>query len=350
MAGMRALTPASSLFVTLSLLAPALAQGYDASPAPQLKKLQHLVGSWAGGGVMSEPTGQRGNWTMKSTYKWALGGHFLQEDFSWEVDGVEGAMVVRNYIGWDRERGRFVTAMINSQGRVGLHDVAVLPDGTLLTLQRHHQGGAPFQERARVRVEGDTLDLRVEMLMAEGNSLEVLGGELTRGGEGFAGDWGTAPWMGAPAGPGMAGLAKLAGTYETTGQMVMGPGMPETSITGTDRWQMVFGGTAMHGTTRGQAAGAPDAYESHALWGWDPHAQCLRTVYVDSMGQVGEMQCRWHEGMLVSTMHGTQMGTPTTQRYVIRVDEQGHAQSCKGHVMFGAGEPFLSFSANYARK
>ncbi|MEC8651134.1 MAG: hypothetical protein VXY92_01105 [Planctomycetota bacterium] len=56
------------------------------------------------------------------------------------------------------------------------------------------------------------------------------------------------------------------------------------------------------------------------------------------------------DSCVAGSMHGTQMGTPTSQRCVVRVDEQGHAQSCKGHVMFGAGEPSLSFSANYARK
>jgi len=148
----------------------------------------------------------------------------------------------------------------------------------------------------------------------------------------------------------MQQLAKMAGSYETTGEMVMAPGMPTTAITGSDSWQMVFGGVAMHGRTNGQAEGAPDAYESHALWGWDPHDKCMNTVFVDSMGQVGQMQCRWFDGKLISTMAGTQMGTPTTQRYIIYVDDSGHAQRCTGHVTFGAGDPFLSFRAAYKRK
>lgn len=44
------------------------------------------------------------------------------------------------------------------------------------------------------------------------------------------------------------------------------------------------------------------------------------------------------------------MGVPTTQRYVVYVDERGHAESCKGHSTFGDGAPFLSFTARYRRK
>lgn len=334
----------------LLLAASVLAQEYDPRPAPQLAKLQELVGDWQGAGKMTEPTGQETPWTANISYRWALGGHFLQEDFAVRMEGLDLPMVMRSYYGWDRERGRYVAAMINSNGRARLNEVRILPDGTLTTLQRHHEHGIAFQERARVSVDGDRMRMRVDMLMPEGDSVQVIDGALERGGERFDGDWSVAAWMGAVPNESMKKLAKMAGSYETEGEMVMAPGMPTTAITGTDKWEMVFGGVAMHWRTDGQAAGAPDAYESHALWGWDPHDQCMNTVFVDSMGQVGQMQCRWFDGKLISTMDGTQMGQPTTQRYVIYVDEEGRAQRCTGHVTFGATDPFLSFRASYKRK
>jgi len=335
-----------------ALLLPvaASAQDYDPNPAKQLAELKSLVGDWTGSGKMVEPTGQETPWTAQISYRWALGGHFLQEDFAVRYQGLDLPYVMRNYYGWDRERGRFVAAMINSFGRARLNEVRVLPDGTLTTLQRHHEHGTAFQERSRVRVDGDRMVMRVDMLMSEGDSVQVIEGALERDGERFEGDWGVGAWLGAEPNESMQQLAKMAGSYETTGEMVMAPGMPTTAITGTDSWQMVFGGVAMHGRTNGQAEGAPDAYESHALWGWDPHDRCMNTVFVDSMGQVGQMQCRWFDGKLISTMAGTQMGTPTTQRYIIYVDDSGHAQRCTGHVTFGAGDPFLSFRAAYKRK
>jgi hypothetical protein len=340
----------SSLGSVLALSTVAAAQEYDPNPAKQLVELKALVGDWAGSGKMVEPTGQQTSWTAQMSYRWTLGGHFLQEDFAVRMQGLDVPMVMRNYYGWDRERGRFVAAMINSNGRARLNEVRILSDGTLTTLQRHHEHGIAFQERSSLRVVGDRMVMSVDMLMPEGDSVQVIKGALERGAERFEGDWSVAAWMGAEPNESMQKLARMAGSYLTTGEMVTAPGMPTTAITGTDKWEMVFGGVAMHGRTDGQADGAPNAYESHALWGWDPREQCMTTVFVDSMGQVGQMQCRWYDGKLISTMAGTQGGMPTTQRYIIYVDEQGRAQRCKGHVTFGATDPFQSFRAAYERK
>jgi len=337
-------------FTALAVATVAPAQEYDMSPAKELARLKPLAGNWQGKGKMYEPNGVATPWTARMTYRWALGGHFLQEDLLIEFEGLPMPMVFRNYLGWDRERGRYVVASLNNEGRARLHEVQFLPDGTMLKVMTHHQMGVPYNERERSKVDGDKLTMRIDVMMAEGDSVKMVDGAMTRGGKGFDGDWSVKPWFGTKAGEGMKGLERLAGSYETKGEMVMAPGMPTTGISGTDKWQMVFGGTAMHGRTDGHADGAPDAYESHALWGWDEHNKCMNAVFVDSMGQVGEMQCRWHEGNLISTMDGVQMGMPTMQRYIIYVDENGHAKSCRGHVTFGSMDPFLSFKATYKKK
>ncbi|MFN3242764.1 MAG: DUF1579 family protein [Planctomycetota bacterium] len=340
-------------FVLAALCAVAVApaqEEYDMSPAKELARLKPLIGNWQGSGKMYEPGGQETPWTAKGTYRWTLNGHFVQEDFVIEMEGLPVPMVFRTYIGWDREHGRYLAAMVSNEGVARLNETQFLPDGTMLTVQTHHQGGVPYNERARVKIDGDKMTMRIDLLMAEGDSMKIIDCTMARGGGGFDGDWSTAPWMGAKPGAGMKGLARMAGTYATEGEMMMAPGMPSTGIHGTDSWQMVFGGTAMHGRTDGHADGSSDAYESHALWGWDEHDQCMHAVFVDNMGQIGEMQCRWHDGKLISTMDGVQMGMPTTQRYVIYVDENGHAKSCKGHSTFGDMDPFLSFKASYQKK
>ncbi|MCK5942304.1 MAG: DUF1579 family protein [Planctomycetes bacterium] len=342
------LLTACSLLVVAA--APAQDHEYDTTPAKELSRLKPLIGNWQGTGKMVEPTGVETPWTARGTYRWVLNGHFVQEDFVIAMEGLPVPMVFRNYIGWDREHGRYVAATLSNEGSARLNETQFLPDGTMLTTQTHHMAGVPYNERARVKIDGDSMTMRIDLLMAEGDSIAVIDSVMKRGGDGFDGDWGVGPWMGAKPAAAIDQLARMAGTYETKGEMVMMPGTPAIGIHGSDTWQMVFGGMGMFGRTDGHAEGSPDAYVSFAMWGWDEHGDCMNAVYVDNMGQVGEMQARWHEGKLISTMAGVQMGMPMTQRYIMEVDDAGVATRAIGHSVFGAMEPFLSFKATYTKK
>ena len=68
------------------LAAPLFAQEPpDMSPAKELKKFEPMIGNWAGTGTFKEPTGQESKWSAKSTQKWVLNNHFVQEDSPDEI-------------------------------------------------------------------------------------------------------------------------------------------------------------------------------------------------------------------------------------------------------------------------
>ncbi len=334
----------------LAVAAPR-AQSWDPRPSEKLEALAPFVGSWRGEGRMIEPGGVETPWTSHSTYRWALNGHFLQEDFTITMQGLSTPMVIRSYVGWDREHSRYVSVTVRSEGVAALNEVHLLDSGEMLTVQTHHLQGVPYQERARVVVDGDVMKMRIDMLLHEGDSLQVIDGVMKRCDDALDGDWDTPTWMGAQPTAPMAKLARMAGSYVTKGEMAMAPGAPMTEIAGADRWDMVFGGTVMQCRTEGQAGGGGGAtYECYAYWAWDAHRRRLRNVYVDNMGMVGAMDGWWHQDKLVSTMAGLSMGTPTTQRFVIHVDADGVTTGCEGHTAMGLMEPFLSFRMKFEKK
>src|SRR5690606_34502804 len=49
-------------------------------PAPELKKLEPLIGHWQGSGTARMGPGEPTPWEAHSSYAWALGGFFVQED------------------------------------------------------------------------------------------------------------------------------------------------------------------------------------------------------------------------------------------------------------------------------
>jgi hypothetical protein len=319
------------------------------SPAKELAKFQPLIGNWEGAGKMMEPTGDSTNWTSKSTYQWVLNKHFVQEDFLIKFEGMDASMTFRNYLGWDRENQRYVTAVATNQGVCRLNDVSILPDGTFMQMITHSLAGVPYIERARTKVTGDSMSMQIDVLMTAGASTAMIDCKLTRSEKAFECDWGEDAWMGMAPNEHMKKLRVIRGQYKTNGEMVMVPEMPAVKITGIDRFMMIWDGNVMHATTFGFAEGTPEAYESHAFWAWDELRGCISAVSVDTMGQIGQMDVRWVEDKLVRTSSALQMGQPTTQRFVLSLDRKGQLKSGVGHTCMGAMDPFVSFRASYVR-
>ena len=142
----------------------------------------------------------------------------------------------------------------------------------------------------------------------------------------------------------------MVGTYETKGEMVMAPGQPMVGISGTDVFSALWNGQVVHGRTDGKADGSPMAYESHAFWGWDGSAGCMRSVWVDNMGSIGEMELRWSADVLIGTSAAMLQGQPTVQRFLVEFDEHGACKGATGHTIMGTLDPFLSFRSTYAKK
>jgi hypothetical protein len=335
----------------LLLLAAVAAQDEPLMPvAKEVEKLSVLLGDWTGEGTMSEPSGDVTKWTARRSARWSHGGHFVEEDYAFTFDGMAQPYVWRTYVGWDRERSRYCAAIVGSDGAARLEDLQWLPDGTLLQFATRRQGGMTYVERTRLTFGGDTIGYASEILMPMGPSLALVDGTFRRGGEAFGGAFETAGWMGAKPHESLVRLARMSGTYETEGAMVMEPDQPPTKITGTDTFQTVYGGMAIMGRTDGAAEGAPGKYVSTAFWAHDAARDAITCVYVDNMGTIGTMDLRFVGAALVSTSAATMGGQPVAQRFVVEFAEDGSCTHSVGHTMLGTMPPFESFRSSCRRK
>ncbi|MBL8749269.1 MAG: DUF1579 family protein [Planctomycetes bacterium] len=344
--------PRVAALVTVLLVFPVVAQDGIPGPAPQLKKLEPLVGNWHGTGTATfGPGAPPTKWSARGTFRKALGDFWIREDFRIDFEGSPAPLVMRHYWGWDRENGQYVAVSAANTGVVHIEDVTVLPDGTLLQMTRLHQNGAPFAQRSTLKVVGDELVHTVDMLMAQGPSLSIVDGRFARGGDGFDGAWDTAAFDSTVVGESITRLGKCAGEYELTGEVVPAPGAPVMKIRGTDTFRPVFGGAVMHGSTVGNAEGVPGQYEGEVFWAWDEGKKCLVGAYVSSFGEFSTMDA-WFakDGALLSTSHGTMRGEPMVQRMVMQMDAEGRPKSVLSHVILGDAPPFESFRATYVKK
>ncbi len=342
--------PLATLLPLVLFAAPVFCQETP-TPAPELQKLTGLLGNWEGEGTANfAPGAPPTAWRARGTYRQALGGFFLQEDFEIRFDGIPAPMVFRAYLGWDAEGKRYVTAVCNNAGEVGLHEVVMMPDGSMVQLMMQSQEGVPYAERSLLAVKGDTMTHSIDLMMAQGPSMGIVEGKFRRVDAPFDGSFDVPTWNGAKPHADIVKLNRMAGKYATKGEMVMAPGQPKTAIHGDDTFRTVFGDTLLYGETVGAAEGMPGEYRSHAFWGYDKKKDCARAIFVSNMGEVGEMEGRWVEDKFVSTMAGTMMGQPMVQRFVLEVDAKGAVTRGVGHAIIGTMPPFEGFAATYTKK
>ena len=340
----------AALLLPLVLLsAPAICQ--EPTPAPELKVLAALEGNWAGEGTADfAPGAPPMPWRASGTYRWVLGGFFLQEDFEIRFEGIPTPMVFRGYLGWDAEGKRYVTVVANNAGEAAVHEMVMLRDGSMMQMMMQGNEGVPYAERSLLKIEGDTMTHSIDLLLDQGASRQMVDGKFRRVDAVHEGRFDVPTWNGAKPHADITRLARCAGSYTTKGEMVMAPGQPKMAIHGDDTFTAVFGGTLLFGETVGAAEGMPGEYRSHAFWGYDKRKGCARAVFVSNMGEVGEMEGRWVDDKFVSTMAATLMGQPMVQRFVLEFDAGGAVTRGVGHTIVGIAPPFEGFAATYARK
>jgi Protein of unknown function (DUF1579) len=338
-----------SLF-SLCCLAPVSAQAAPA-PAAQLQKLAPLVGNWTGTGEMNEPTGAKTKWTAHGTYRWALDGHFLREDFAVTFEGMPTAVVMHGYLGWDRENQHYVHLMVSSSGQANLNRMEVGNDGSMTLLALRRQGPMHYAERSVFQVQGNRLRHTVDLLMPEGASLAMVDGTFQRTDKSFDGAFDTPALMGGKPHADIARLCRSAGVYAVEGEMVMAPGQPKMTITGTDTFRALFGGSVLHGHTEGVAEGMPGKYLGEVFWAHDEARNRLLGVYVSNMGEVMSMDAWWTaDGQLSALASGVFQGQPMAQRTLLQFDAAGAAVAAASHSLTGTAAPFESFRATYTRQ
>jgi hypothetical protein len=321
-------------------------------PPPEVRRLDPLIGNWAGSGTMTEPSATT-KWTANGTYRSVLGGFWIQEDFVTTFEGNADPLVFRAYLGWDAERKTFVYVSVNNGGEAQVHDFTLQPDGTMVQLMLQHLQGAPYAERSLSKVTADTMTLSIDVLTGDGPSRKIIDGKFERqDAEGPSALDAKGTWMGAQPHEAMQKLARAVGSYEMKGDVAMKPGQPAMKFTGVDTWRSIFGGTVLHVHTDGAFAGMPVKYECDAFWSWNAKKECLVLIAVNNMGAAGAMEGRFTADgkAVVTTRSMTMEGQPSVARTVIGLDDQGQPKSCLSHLMVGTSAPFEHLNATCTKK
>jgi hypothetical protein len=109
-------------FVRAALLlalvaATVFARTDEPKPAPELRKLDYFVGTWAAQGeIRPGPLGAGGRFTGTNRVQWMDGGFFLvtQSDF----EGAMGKGSETSYMGWDADTRTYTYDSFNTLGEV----------------------------------------------------------------------------------------------------------------------------------------------------------------------------------------------------------------------------------------
>jgi hypothetical protein len=337
--------------LTLVWIAAAAVAQEAPKPAPELQKLAPLIGNWQGSGTASMGPGEPSKWQAHSTYAWALGNHFVQEDTVVTFADMDKPIVIRSYLGWDRENQRYAVVSASNEGEAGVHRLELEADGTMVQMISKFRDGKSFIERWSSRIDGDSMQLAADVLMAQDASKQVVTGTMQRVVKPAPLAMNASAFMATPV-TAMQRLAKTAGTYDVKATMTMMPGTPEMKITGTDVVTLLFDGTIVHVRSTGTAEGMPDQYDAQLFYGWNARDKCITAAMVSNMGEVGEMTGRFTEDgrQFVLTAAATFMGQPCVQRMVLNVDSTGAAATASGHCLLGTAAPFESWKSTYTKQ
>lgn len=345
-------SPAAPVLALVAVLAAGgLAAQEAPKPAPELQKLQPLVGHWRGSGKVHEP-GKTSKWQAAGTYQWALDGFWLQGDFSIQFEGIESPMYRRTYFGWDAEHKRMVGFGIDNGGLVVMQDLAIQADGSMVQLRLAQQDGVDYAERSVFKVDGDKLNQTVDLLLPAGASLQIVDGGFQRTEQAPQLELPSGSFLGAPAAEPMPKFAAWVGSYEVAGTVVPMPGMPELKMRSTDQYRMLFGGSILHCRSDGEVEGLPGKHAAEAFLGHDPKHGGLVTMFVSSFGECGMQSARFAADgkQLISTMAMLFQGEPMLQRAVFELDAAGRPTGLAAHCLLGSHAPYVSVRATLTRK
>ncbi len=332
---------------SLLLSAAALSAQGPMPPAPELKKLDALVGSWKGSGtVVMQPGMPPMQWTSVDNNRWVLGGHFLRQDTRIEFgEAMPGALQFTVFTGWDRERQRYRTLEVSNMGTVVLSDLHVLDNGAFVSTTTGVEEGLPTMDHWVQRMDGDRWTMVGHRAVGDGDPFVHVRGEMERTGDPSADmELADAAFM-APAAAEMQRVAAMAGTYDIDGKM-SGPGAAEIAITGVGRCEMLFGGTVCTFHTTGE----PMNYEAFGFIAWDPTINSYRSAGVSSMGEIHSSECRWNGRDLVYTMSMPQQGSLSVGRGIMRTSEDGALASVLADGIASSAEPARMFEATYTKQ
>lgn len=340
------------LVLPLLLVVTGVAAAQEApKPAPELQKLAPLIGSWRGTGTAQMGPGEPSKWESQTTYAWALGDFFVQEDTVVRFDGMPRPLVMRSYLGWDAENRRYVAAGADNDGTVAVRAIEFAADGSIVHFVDGFHEGLRHLERYTRRVDGDTMAFAIDVLGTTGPSAQLVQGTMKRSGQAAPLALDASAFTATPV-PAMLQLGKTAGTYSVKASMIMSPGMPAMDITGQDEVERLFDGTIVRVHTTGTAEGSPDQYVGELFYGFDRRDNCIRAVYVSNMGEIGEMAGCFTADNKSFVLTGAlrYLGQPCVQRMTMELGSDGAPIRAIGHTLIGTALPYESWTATYTKK
>lgn len=335
----------------LLVFACAAAAQETPKPAAELQKYAPLIGSWQGSGTAQMGPGEPSKWKARSTYAWALGDFFVQEDTVVTFAGMPKPLVMRVYYGWDAENRHHVAVGVDNDGTVDVHRVDFVGDGSMVQMVETFHEGQTFLERYTSKVDGDRITFAIDMMGATGPAVRGVEGSMQRTDQAAPTAMDAGAFTATPAAP-IAQLGKTAGTYAVAATMVMMPGATAMKITGKDVVTCLFDGTIVHVHTTGTAEGMPEQYVGELFYGYDAKRDCLRAVYISNMGEAGDMTGRFtpDQKQFLLTSAQTYMGQPSVQRMLMELGADGAPTRAVGHTIVGTAPPYESWNATYTKK
>lgn len=341
------------LFLSLTPLSLQAVAQETPKPAPELQKYAPLIGHWQGSGTakMGGPEAEASDWESHSTYSWALGDFFVQEDTVVRFEDMPEPLVMRSYLGWDGENERYVSVGVDNDGTVGLNPIEFLPDGTIVQMMYRVHMGQGYLERYSSKVTGDSMTFAIDMMSGAGPAMDGVRGSMKRVDERAPMALDASSFTAEP-GEEILRLAKTAGTWDVKATMVMMPGMPKMDVIGVDVVKPLFDGTIVHVHTAGEAVGMPEKYVGELFYGYDEASKGIRAVYVSNMGEIGAMDGAFSADgkQFILTAAMRYMGQPCVSRMMMQLDANGAPTGAIGHCMLGASEPYENWNATYTRR
>ena len=346
-------TSVSICLSSLVLCLQPAAQPPTTGPAKELKKLECFVGTWEGSGTATmAPGAPEGPWTSKSSYRWVLGGHFLREDTRVDLPGGMGHLGFINYMGWDRENKKYMSFMVGNDGMVQTSAPHWTSDSTIVQVNQTIEGGQLMTDRWITHIENGEYDFEGHRAIDDGEPFVFLAGAAKRiSKEASSIDLGDEVAMMTDTSK-MRRFAGICGMYAVKGWMIPAPGQPKMDISGTDKAELILGGSILKWHTVGDPhpeVQGPD-YEGVGYLGWDANAKRYRQFSLSNMGEAHVADCWWMDEGLVMTGSSMQAGQPMLGRTLLQLDDGGVLARVTSDMISGATAPARVFEASYKKR
>jgi hypothetical protein len=330
----------------------AAAQGMP-KPAPELKKLVHMIGSWTGKGDSYEGPGKPSMpWTAEMDFRWGYDGHWVVENSRIIFGGDQPDLHFRAFWGWDRENKRYVTLGMNNMGEIIQSEFRLKEDGTLIWINDRMQMGQRHVSRSIAQFGKEKGAFRMYEAVDDEKEFLHVEGEYVRSKQELTIPMVKQTFPFPLPTKQVDKIAGMCGSYTMKGEWSQAPGAPAMPISGTERIHKVYGGLMLAFESRGDEMPGMDwRYEGFAAMGWDANRNCYSMIYVNNMGQHNLSRATYDPSSrkVVFVDSGFMEGKLSSTRNILELGEDGTILRCKADALSGVHEAFVPFTAVYER-